>query len=63
MTIKNKFDIGQEIYLVTDPEQHRRLITSFMIYPGISIVYNVSWCGEVTEHYDFELNAEKQLQL
>lgn len=60
MIIENKFNIGQRIYLDTDPEQYERIITGILITQG-DIIYRVV-CGDVeTYHFEFELSKEKKL--
>jgi hypothetical protein len=36
MTIKPAFELGEIVYLITDPEQMPRMVTGYYISPGIS---------------------------
>lgn len=57
MLIDTKFKIGDVVYLQTDLDQQKRLITGINIRAN-SIVYLVS-CGTVESyHYDFEISSE-----
>ena len=57
MLIDTKFKIGDIVYLQTDSDQQKRLITGINIRAN-SIVYLVS-CGTVESyHYDFEISSE-----
>mgnify|MGYP000170954033 CR=1 FL=1 len=56
----NKFDIGDSVYIVTDPEQHKRTVSSYTVNPG-NIVYAVVFIGQVTYHYDFEISKDKDV--
>ena len=57
MLIDTKFKIGDIVYLQTDLDQQKRLITGINIRAN-SIVYLVS-CGTVESyHYDFEISSE-----
>jgi len=60
MLIDSKFNIGDEVYLDTDVDQHCRLVTGLNIR-ATSISYNLS-CGVVeSTHYDFEITVEKDV--
>lgn len=57
MVIDNAFNLGDIVYLVTDNDQRRRLVTSIMIFP-IGIMYRLS-CGlQDSSHYECEISAE-----
>ncbi len=58
MTIKNKFDLEDEVYLKTDPEQLMRMVTGIYVKPGNVIVYELSHIGSTSDHYDFEITKE-----
>jgi hypothetical protein len=58
MIIDNKFDIGQGVYLATDDEQLKRLVTSIHVHPNNQIVYYLTCGSSVSEHYDFEITSE-----
>lgn len=63
MMISTKFDFGDIVYLVTDEEQQGRMVTGIVIYPGNIILYTLS-CGQVnSNHYEFEIIAEKNILL
>jgi hypothetical protein len=54
------FDFGAEVYLKTDREQYRRMVTGYKVTPA-GITYEVS-CGVLSSwHYDFELSLEKDV--
>ena len=61
MTIKNKFEIGQTVYLVTDPEQMPNIVTGINIKPGNRLTYDVCFMSNTNDYYDFELSAEKNV--
>lgn len=62
MTIKNRFDLQQEVYLITDPEQCKGFVVGIFVTPG-AITYTIASNGIEYECYDFELSPNKQLQL
>jgi hypothetical protein len=62
MIIENKFDIGQTVYLITDEDQHPRLITSIIVNK-YDLLYQMNNGTLQSTHYDYEISAEKQLQL
>ena len=60
MKVDNKFNIGQIVYLKTDPEQRERLVTAIVIR-GYGILYSVSFETDESTHYDFEIASEKDI--
>lgn len=63
MVIDNKFEIGDFVYLTTDPDQLKRVVTAIKYCKGGELVYGVQ-CGTVESfHYEFELSTEKDLTL
>lgn len=60
MTIKNKFDIGQLVYLITDPEQYKRHVVGITAYAN-NILYILQCAEASSEHYDFEITTERQV--
>ena len=61
MLINNMFNIQDIVYLKTDKNQEERVVVSIQINPG-NLMYGVSFDGEVSWHYEFELTAEKTYQ-
>lgn len=56
---KVKFLVGAEVYLKTDPKQHKRIVTAVYIKPG-GYEYEVRYSVyEPTMHYDIELSEER----
>jgi hypothetical protein len=60
MEIKNKFDIGDTVYLHTDEEQLPNMVTGFTVRPRGLIAYIISYCGSETNVYGFEITANKR---
>lgn len=58
MTINNKFDIGDHVYVITDKEQDMGIITSILINPR-DIVYFVSRDRDEGRFFDFELSKDE----
>jgi hypothetical protein len=59
MTIKNLYDIGEILYLKTDPEQREMIVTAIIIRPEGLIKYELRCGTEVSEHYNVELSDTK----
>ena len=60
INIDNKFDIGQIVYLKTDPEQLPRMCTGIKIGRD-SILYQLC-CGVLDSmHYDIEITLEADI--
>lgn len=60
LTIKNKYGIGQFVYLVHDPEQVPRQIVYIQVNPN-GLWYGLSLNGAESTHYEIELSSEKAL--
>lgn len=57
-TYKLDFNIGETVYLQTDPDGLMRLVVEISITP--SGTYYMLACGsEVTSHYGFEITRDK----
>ena len=55
-----KFDIGQIVYLKTDPEQRERIVLGMSIKPGC--IYYSLGCGvDESWHYDFEITTQRDI--
>lgn len=57
MVIDNKFSLNQIVYLITDSEQKRRIVTRIMISPN-SISYQLSCGAGCSDHYECEISEE-----
>jgi hypothetical protein len=53
-----KFDFGDIVYLKTDPDQFRRIITGIVLRQK-QILYYVSLGATETAHFDYEITLEK----
>ena len=58
MTINNKFDIGDHVYIITDKEQDMGIITGILINPR-DVIYFVSRDNDLGRFYDFELSKDE----
>lgn len=57
--IETRYDIGDTVYLKTDPDQKPRIITSVCVYAGHNYLYNLA-CGEdMSGHYEFEIQEQR----
>lgn len=62
MVIENKYDIGEIVYLKTDPEQLPRFVFGFSVFRR-EVLYKLA-CGiNVSEHYEFELSTEVDINI
>ena len=57
--VKNLFDFGQAVYLITDVDQRERYVTAIKLFPGNVVAYSLSCGATTTTHYEFEISAEK----
>lgn len=51
------FDIGEEVYLRTDPDQYLRMITEIQINAE-SVVYTLSMGTRISSHYAIEITRD-----
>jgi len=59
MTINNKFEPEQIVYLKTDPDQMKRMVTAITIR-GKNLIYELSLGDEgVTYHQECEINENE----
>lgn len=61
MVIDNKFEIGEIVYLITDEDQKKRVITALNIYPDNVILYELSCGSSASKHYAFEISENKDV--
>jgi len=57
MLIETKFKIGDVVYLKTDIDQFKRIITGMIIRMN-AIIYILSFETTESNHYDFEFTNE-----
>jgi hypothetical protein len=60
MNIQNKYNIGQIVYLTTDPQQYKRIISAIVIHE-YGLIYELSVGEETTYHEAFEISLEKDI--
>jgi len=62
MTFHNiKYKIGDMVYLVTDPDQHQRMVLKITLWPGGSVSYCLSIGAEESWHFDIEFSAKRDV--
>lgn len=52
------FEVGEFVYLITDPDQHKRVVCGIILRPT-GLLYEVCHSVQTTIHYGFELSKEK----
>ena len=52
-----KFKIGYYVYLKTDIDQYKRLVTGYTVRPNV-VIYNLGLGSEETTHYELEISDE-----
>jgi hypothetical protein len=58
MTINNEFEIGQTVYLKTDPNQYQRMVVQIVIRAK-DILYDIVCAESLYTAHSFELSSEK----
>jgi hypothetical protein len=62
MKIHNFFELGQFVYLKTDVEQKRRIVTAIIIRPS-DVLYELACGTEVSSHYNFEISDTSDIMI
>lgn len=63
MIVDNKFEHGQIVYLVTDPEQAEYIVTAIHLNGSPNnILYELFIEKETTLCYEFEISVEKSFK-
>lgn len=62
MIVENKYEIGQIVYLVTDPEQVPRMVTQVIVSPT-GVFYKLAQGTVDGDYYEIEISAEKTFVL
>lgn len=60
MIVDNLFEIGELVYLTTDPEQLQRMVTCFIVNK-YDIIYELQSGTTSSRHYDYEISKEKNV--
>jgi len=60
VNIKNKYNVGDIVYLVSDSEQRKCQIVRIIVTP-LGIMYEISSDFDVVECYEIELSETKDL--
>lgn len=60
MIIENKFDLGDIVYLKTDPDQKKRMVIQISIRVT-GIIYEVNCADRSSWHYEMELSNSKDV--
>ena len=60
--MKNKYNIGDIVYLVTDQEQYGRLIINMTI-SAVGLMYGMVLGTEFSIHYEIEVSDSKDMNI
>lgn len=63
MVINNKYEHGQIVYLVTDPEQLARMVTKISVYADNSISYQLSSGTDFSDHFELEISERENVEM
>ena len=61
LNIPVEFDIKDRVYLITDPDQDKRIVTGILIKPNKTIMYELTYLEEISYHYGFEITNDKDI--
>jgi len=56
LILNNAFDIGEPVYIKTDPDQEMGIIASIHVYPQTLLSYEVKFLNESFYCFEFELS-------
>jgi len=60
LEINNKFDIGEPVYLRTDPDQYTRMVIGIYVEDN-NITYCLGFLSDVSYHQSIEISREKDV--
>lgn len=60
--IDNKYELGDFVYLVTDNEQVKRIVTMIKVFPG-GVMYQLSAGKEYSDHYECEMSDTENIEM
>lgn len=63
MHIDNKYKLGDPVYLVTDPQQLKRIVIGILVREQGGLMYHVSYVNEAQYCYDCELSGIEDIIL
>jgi len=58
MTINNKFELKQVVFLITDNDQYQRIITGIQISQN-NLLYRLACGTSESWHFEYELATDK----
>lgn len=61
MMIDTQYDLGDLVYLKTDPDQCKRMVIGIDVREGVSVSYELGVGDESSWHYELEISAEKDV--
>lgn len=56
-----KYDIGETLILVTDPDQQERIVVGYTVLPNNTVLYRLCLGTVTSEHYEFELSDQPDI--
>ena len=63
IVVDNKYSISQVVYLTTDDEQLKRIVTCILVHSGTFITYALTQGVNTSYHNESEISTEKTLIL
>ena len=63
MEINNKYNLGQMVYLYTDPDQLPRMIIGIKIDISRSLLYKICCGTSETWHFEAEISSNKNIDI
>lgn len=61
--IEVSFEIGDMVYLKTDPDQNKRMVTRISIGGLNNLTYELTLGTLTSWHYEFEISREQDIEL
>lgn len=59
---KPAFEYGEEVWLITDPNQSKRIVSGYILRPNM-ITYLIVCGTEETGHFEFELSTSPDVMM
>jgi hypothetical protein len=59
---KIEHELGEIVYLITDPDQFERMVTGIILRPNNQVIYEISFMNSETQHYSIEFTSERDFK-
>lgn len=63
IVLQVEHEFGDEVYMKTDPEQQKMIVTGYIVRPDNSVRYLCTIVHQESQHFGFELASERDIMM